>query len=150
MVMMYYPETEESKEPGPTVKVLIPQQNARTVTFDFTHLTWEEFDAVRKFFDIVFAAAESTVKLRDKVAEDAFAAGDDSFSRSYRQVPQFVVRERKEREHSKSVQHGSENVFDPSVSGADSDAGGVRGSGSGMADDESHEDQSEDNGTTPD
>ena len=150
MVYMHYPEVPEQKEPGPTVKVLLPQQGARTVMLDFTHLTGEELDAVKQFFEMVFQAAEPIVRARDKVAEDAFAAGDDSFSRSYRQVPQFIVRQRKDAEHGEGVQHGSSDVPSGELPGSDSDAGGVRGAGSDVAHVDEAEGFAEDNGPTPD
>lgn len=98
-VLMYYAtpeETEDSEkvesEPGPTLRLMLPQQRGRSIMFNLTALTHEELVKLKELFDIMFSIAEPIVKQRDKAARDAFDRGDDSFIRSYRQVPLMVVR----------------------------------------------------------
>ncbi len=102
---------ESTSEPGPTVKVLIPRYKGPTVTWDLSALTHEELMKLKEFFDLAIATAEPVARMRDKAAQDALTAGDDSFARLYRQVPQLVVRKRAQREHGEGVHDGSECSF---------------------------------------
>jgi hypothetical protein len=136
---------EKSNEPGPTVKVLIPRYKGPTVHWDLSALTMEELTELREFFNVAFDTAEPVVRMRDKVAADALAEGNDSFARVYRQVPKLVVRQRKKREHSEGVQHGPEDVLEGG--GVDgSSSGGVRGPSGELADGGTSEGGPEDDG----
>lgn len=140
---------ENTIEPGPTVKVLIPRYKGPTVHWDFSALTLEELTELRKFFDVAFDAAEPVVRMRDKAAADALAEGNDSFSRVYRQVPKLVVRQRAKREHGEGVQYGPEDVLESSgLNGGSS--GGVRGPSGELADSGTSEGGSENNGPQAD
>ena len=139
---------ERTTEPGPTVKVLIPRLNGQAVHWDLSALTIEELDAMREFFTLAFDTAEPVVRMRDKAAHDAFTEGNDSFARLYRQLPQLVVRERKEREHDQGILNGPSDVPSGDSDGRSegSPAGGVRGLGGELADDGAPEGVSEDDG----
>lgn len=145
MVLMVYPEGHESgskTEAGETVRILIPRPGRAAVSLDLTHLTEQELDLLQEFFTLAFETARPVARHRDKDAQDAFARGDDSFSRIYRQVPRMVVRERKERTDGQGVQHGSEDV-----SVGDGDPGGptgVRGALGQMADNEPEQGEPQD------
>jgi len=143
---------DTTTEPGPTVKVLIPRYKGPTVHWDLSALTLEELTKLREFFDLAFDTAEPVIRMRDKVAQDAFAEGNDSISRLYRPVPQLVVRKRPEPEHSEGVLDGPENVPSGNDDGSavNGSAGGVRGSGSGLADVGASEGGPEDDGTPTD
>lgn len=151
-VLFVYPEghviAEATKEPGPTVKVLIPRHKGPTVHWDLTALTMEELDMLREFFRVAFDTAEPIVRERDRMAQDALAEGNDSFSRVYRQVPQLVVRPRTEREHGESVLDRSEDVPESDTDGRDdsSTPGGVRGPGGELADDGTSDSGGQDDG----
>lgn len=156
-ILMYYPEdhdvTKNTKEPGPTVKVLIPRHTGQPVLWDISSMTLEELQLMREFFDLVFDTAEPIVRMRDEVAQDEFAAGNDSITRLYRKVPQLVVRKRPEPQHSEGVLDGHENVPEGDGDGrgsGDSTSGGVRGSGSVVADGEQEGSVGQDDGEASD
>lgn len=92
-----------------TLTQYVPGRN-RPLTWDLTGMTTEELEATRKFFDFLFDLADPIVRERDKVANEALAEGDDSYSRVYRESPTLVVRERQERSDSQGVHDGPENV----------------------------------------
>jgi hypothetical protein len=85
-------DEDHDKEHGPTVKLHLPRPGRPPVNFNLTALTAEELKLTREFFNLLFDMAEPIVDLRDKVAHDALADGDDSYARVYRAVPQFVIR----------------------------------------------------------
>lgn len=100
-------------EAGNAVVLMIPVPGrSRPLAWDFTGMTGEELDATRQFFEYLFDLADPVVRERDRVAADAYTKGDDSFSRVYRQVPQFIVRERQKPSDSESVHLGSEDTLD--------------------------------------
>lgn len=82
----------------------------RPLTWDLTGMTTEELEATRKFFDHLFDLADPVVRERDRVADEAHSEGDDSYDRVYRELPTLVTRQRKERTHGPSVQHGPEDA----------------------------------------
>lgn len=101
-IRQYLPkdETEEDvrayaleNQIGPTVQLQLDlQKMRRPIGMNLTNLTIEELDALRSIINLAFDLAEPVVKDRDKVAQDAKDAGDDSYARVYRQIPEFVVR----------------------------------------------------------
>lgn len=156
-VIMYFDENNEDnldEETGPTIRLFLPRHGGRPISFNFTALTHEEFVLLKQFFDILFELAEPVVLERDRVAQDAAAEGDDSFARLYRAVPRLVVRERTIRKDGSGISSGSTDVLNGSgVAGNDSSSdlnGGVRGTGDELADDESEEGSTENNGTKTD
>lgn len=118
---------------------------SRALTLNLTNLTHQEILLMRRLLNMALDLAEPVVIDRDKVAQDAKEAGDDSYARVYRAVPQIVVRESKIVAHgpgllrrSKSVPGGSQHG--PSVPDGGSGVGhggGVHGAGDGVADEES-------------
>lgn len=100
-VLMFYeneidiPEEErkDKLEPGPTLRLMLPQLRGKSMLYNVTALTHEELVEMKKIFDMLFQIAEPIVKERDKAAQDAFDRGDDSIRRIYRQAPHMVVRE---------------------------------------------------------
>lgn len=146
------PEEEAvRKESGPTYRLLLPRPNGgRAVSYNLTALTHEEFLVLKKFFLMVFDLVEPVVIQRDKVAQDAFAKGDDSFARIYRQVPQLVVREGQDGADDESVLHGPEDLpsGDGTGGGQVGDVrapdGGVRGAGDELASGEPPASESQD------
>jgi hypothetical protein len=98
-------------EPGVSYLVMIQVKGRRRPIFwNLSAMTEQELEVTRQFFNNAFDLAEPVARERDKVAADAFANGDDSYHRIYRQVPQFIVRERQGRADSESVLDGSEDV----------------------------------------
>jgi hypothetical protein len=156
LILMIYPEItdleeDEITESGPTVKILIPRYTGTTVYWDLTHLTSEELEATKQFMDLAFETARPIVEERDRIANEAFSRGDDSFSRVYRAVPKLVVRPRQEREHSEGVLDGPSDVPPSGESdlgpGAD---GGVRRAGGELADEGQVQGSTEDDGPKAD
>lgn len=132
---------------GPTYRVLLPRPGGKPITYDLTALTHEEFLALKEFWERVFELVEPVVIERDRVAQDAYEAGDDSFARIYRQVPQLVFREGEVRQHSEGLRVGSEDLSEGHVStGPDGDlGGGLRGRSDGVVAEEPQDCFTEDN-----
>lgn len=135
----------EGKETGPTIRLHLPRPGGRPISYNLTALTKEELDEMRKFFELLFATAEPVVISRDRMAQDALTAGDDSFARVYRQLPQFIVREGSQPRYDQGVHDGSEGL--PPGSGGDSDPSEGSGVVCGeLADGEPEEDSPQDDG----
>lgn len=115
----------------------------RPLVWDFTGMTGDELDAVRKFFIHLFDLADPVVRERDRVAQDALRKGDDSYDRVYREVPTLVMRPRQERTDGESLQHRSEDATGDDGSSSDL-SGGLLGSGDGLADEVSGDSQLQD------
>lgn len=93
-------------EVGDTLRMMVSTTSGRPYTLNLTAMTEEELKMTRDMFKLCFDMAEPIIKARDKKAAEAYATGDDSFVRSYRQVPQFVIRAGAFRENSKSLLDG--------------------------------------------
>lgn len=145
MVIMAYNNDEDDREntTGPTIRLYLPRPGGRPFSLNITALTKPELDAMRGFFTLLFDTAEPFVLHRDRMAQDALAAGDDSFARVYREVPQFVVRERAKPRHVESLHNGPEGLHpgDRGAGDSSNESGGVR---SELADGESSEGSPED------
>jgi hypothetical protein len=144
-------EKDVRQERGSTYRILITRSTGgRPAQLNLTALTHEEFLIFKEFMLMAMDLAEPVIKLRDKVAQDAFDKGDDSFARIYRQVPQLVVREGTIGDDSEGVLDGLENLPDGDLSGerdggeVPTPDGGVRGVGDELASGEPSEDQPED------
>jgi len=160
-VIMFYDKKEdvEDEDPndnvelfarlGPSVRLFFPRPNSRTVVLDITSLTLDELIKMRELFSLLFDLAEPSVRLRDKVAQDAFNKGDDSYNRSFRPVGQVVVRTRPLGADHPSLQKRLED-FTNRVGGRLSDNGGVRISSTELAPVQSEEGSTQDNGETAD
>lgn len=131
------------------VTLFHPRERGAPVTLGLTECTEEELLAMKELFDKAFELALPTTRRRDKVAHDAFQRGDDSYARSYRQIPQLVYREGALGTHSEGVQERPESVS-PSGWGGLPDDGGVRGAGDELAKSDPQGSESEDDGPTPD
>lgn len=117
---------------GPSVMLTYPRPSGRPVTINLTALTEEELDAMQQFFDLLFQTARPVIRLRDKVAKDALAQGDDSHARVYRQAPQFVVRSREVIANAQGVWERLAGVPPLDEAPASSD-GELRGDSDGLA-----------------
>lgn len=156
-VMMRYVDSKdetledpaEDKEVGTTYVLVLPRYGSRPVKFNITSLTLEELEMTRQFFSQLFDLAEPIVRARDEVAQNAASEGDDSYSRYYRQPPQYIVREGAFREDDQSILDGLANVPERSRDESDLD-GGVRGDGDELASGEPEEGSSQDDGTQAD
>jgi hypothetical protein len=143
------PELELENETGESLILVIPVPGRRQpLSWNMTGMTEAELEATRQFFNHLFDQAEPIVRLRDKVANDAFAEGDDSYSRVYRTLPQFIVRPRPELPDSEGIRLGPESP--PGRDGGNLYSGdGVRGSGDELADGEPEPSRGQDYGETP-
>jgi hypothetical protein len=141
---------------GPTYRVLIPRPGGRPITLDLTALTHEEFLAFKKFWTWLMDEVEPVVIERDRVAHNAYEAGDDSFSRIYRQAPQLVFREGAIRSDAESVRVRPEDLPAGDVPEGDrvedlgSRGGGLRGDSDGVVADEPQDPVSQDDEPTTD
>jgi hypothetical protein len=106
-------------EEGTSYIIMIPVPGrTKGLTWDLTGMTPDELEAFKKFMDLAISLAEPVVRVRQKVAEDAEQAGDDTYSRIYREPPVFVDRERAQRKNGQGVHDRSEDA--PSGDGEDS------------------------------
>jgi hypothetical protein len=157
-VIMHYPDdplnatdedSEGDNEYGPTVRLILPRQSGPPLRYNFTALTFEELKMTREFFNLLFDLAEPVVRERDRMAQDAFDAGDDSFARIYRQVPQYVVRGRKGGADGQGIRdRPSDDAGGPPRDGDPAD--GVRVDGAELADGDSKHRGSQDDDATAD
>lgn len=77
---------------------------------NLTGCTEEELATLKTVIDMAFELAKPTTKLRDRIAQDAYDNGDDSFERVYRQLPLLVVRPRGESPYPDRVRVGPESA----------------------------------------
>lgn len=140
--------THLEDEAGNSYILIIPVPGRpRPLKWNLTGMTTEELEATRQFFNHTFTLIDPVIRERDKVANHALeTTGDDTFTRLYRALPQFVTRERKKREHRKRLHDGPSNVSEGSGSG-DPLGPGVRGVSDELADGHSASSEAEDNGT---
>jgi hypothetical protein len=121
IVRQFWPEDEtdpemreyaEENQVGPNVIVQLDfgRNGRRPIYLNLTALTAEEVQVFRDVMDFAFDLAVPVAKDRDEVAARAKDAGDDSYSRVYRAVPQFIVRNGKVIPYGESVQDGSDDV----------------------------------------
>lgn len=146
------PNRPKDREVGPSYVLQISHpQSKRPLSINFTALTLAEFEKTRQLFNLLFDLAEPVIRERDQVARDAFAEGDDSFNRLYREVPRLIIREGAGRQNIEGVQYGPSGVPLGTEAGRDSSGdvldsdGGVRGDGDELANSESPEGRSQDN-----
>lgn len=93
----------EDKPDDLTVRLFHPIPNRPSIDWNLTAMTEEELLLFKELIDLAFEWALPVVRNRDKEAADAFAKGDDSHARVYRQVPQLVIRKRPEHEYREGV-----------------------------------------------
>jgi hypothetical protein len=126
-------ETDPEGELGENLVLVIPRPYGKPVSLNFSALTEQELQVTRQIFEKLFDMVEPIVKQRDMEAQRAFDNGDDSFTRIYRQVPQYIVREGAIAPYSESVFGGSKEL--PLGLGDELDPDGrVRADGDGVAD----------------
>ena len=141
---------DEVSEVGRDIRLLLPRPTGRPITFNITALTHEELIEMKKFFNLLFDLAEPIILDRDRRAQDAFDQGDESFMRSYRQVPQFVVREGTNGADDQGVHERPEDLPSGDESGSGQvgvvrgSDGGVRGAGYELAPGESEPSEPQD------
>lgn len=123
---------EESPEVGTTVRLSLPQARRPTLHYNITALTEQELQNLKTLFDMLFEKALPVVQERDRVADDAFQRGDDSYKRLYRSLSRLVVRERKVRTDGEVVRVGPEDVHAGHGDG-DHPGGELRSDGEGVA-----------------
>src|SRR3546814_11366470 len=73
-------------------------------------MTLPELKDMRDIFNLLFDLAEPVVRERDRIAQNAFREGDDSFARIYRTVQQFVIREEAVKSDGSSIRDRLEDV----------------------------------------
>ena len=135
---------------GPDVVLYHPRPGKiLDVSIKLANLTLEELTALRELFNTAFDWAEPVVKQRDKEAQDAWEAGDDSHSRNYRPVPTVVYRKRPVGEHDEGVRERPESLPEGGIAGRDGDSGGVRGAGDDLVEPDPEDHGSEDDRTPP-
>jgi hypothetical protein len=136
---------------GPTYRLSLPVGKAgRQVSFNLTACTLAELMAVRELFTLAIDLAEPVVTHRDEVAREAQEAGDDAYSRFYRQAPEVVVRRRQIVTYSKGVYNRPEDVPPRPGGGLGGHRGGAGGAGDGVADEAPPNAGSEDDGQAVD
>lgn len=103
-------EVELNSEVGHNILLLIPIPGRnRPMAWNLSAMTSAELNATRDFFNHLFNLADPIIRERDKVAQDAFDKGDDTYQRVYRPLPQFVARPWEEFTNSEGLLDGSPN-----------------------------------------
>lgn len=97
---------------SPGLDVVIHKPGQYHWSLPLTKLTRSELDKTQELFDLAFRWARETVDARDKIARDAFEAGDDSISRIYRRDPRLFVRKRPDDEYSTRLRQRSEGILE--------------------------------------
>lgn len=100
----------ESEQGDNIVLMITVPGSRRPLKWNLSAMTLEELEATRQFFEHLFDLADPIIRERDKVADEAFSRGDDSYNRVYRSLPQFITRPRKESPNSESVHDGPEDA----------------------------------------
>jgi hypothetical protein len=77
---------------GPSHLLLMQPRAAEGLEIDLSELSLEEIDALALFLSLVLAEARESCAYRDKIAEEAFQNGSDTYYRIYRSVPTVVER----------------------------------------------------------
>jgi hypothetical protein len=146
------PKTNEPKdrptEPGPNVVLLLTPDQKPSISMELSALTQRELVELGKFLEFTGGLVQSLIRHRDEVAARAYAEGDDSFVRSYRPVPQLVVRDGALAQYSESLLIGPEGI--PGELGRGLAARGLRGVRDDLAGEAPTGAVSEDNGPPPD
>ena len=114
-----YGENAVGEKGDSTILCIYVPGRTRQLIWDITGMTGAELDATRKFFEHLFDLADPIVRERDRLADEAFSKGDDTYARVYREVPTLVIRPRQERSDGQGVLNGSENVAGQHGSGGD-------------------------------
>ena len=141
---------EESPEPGSDVVLFIPRAGRRPdLSFNLTSLTEQELDALHDLFDAAFEWARPISRARDKRAEDANAAGDDSFTRNYRPIPQLVFRKRPSGEYSEGLRQRPSDIS-RGIWPGDNPTEPVRDGSDAVAESDQKSGGSQDNSSSPD
>lgn len=141
------PEQEPiTPEYGPEIFLILPQPNRAAVKWHLTKLTLDELKVTRQLLNLLFDLAEPICDERDRIANHAYEnEGDDSFLRVYRDVPQFVIRERALESNYKGVHFGFKDALERARRD-DNSSGRLRRSRDELANSESKDSVSQDNG----
>lgn len=133
-------------ENGPDIYLILPQQGRQPIKYCLTALSAAELKVTRQLLVLLFDLAEPICEGRDRMAQDAYDEGDDSFSRVYREVPQFVVREGPLRTHYEGLYDGLESILER-AGHVSSDEEGLRKLRDELANRESSDSEGENDGT---
>jgi hypothetical protein len=98
-------------EYGDTYRLMISTTSGRPYTLNLTAMTHDEFMAFRDLLTLALRLVEPIIVERDRRAAEAYAIGDDTLSRSYRQLPQFIIREGSLGEYDESILDGFEDAL---------------------------------------
>jgi len=96
-------ESEREIEGLPPLKLAFRSPYRQGFGFDFSVLTEEEVEKLREIFNLACDVAKPFCKRLDEHAKEAFANGDDNFSRLYRPVPEVQVKKRQPAQHDESI-----------------------------------------------
>lgn len=79
----------------PSVVLTLPSHHKMSPTqIGLTSLTSNELNLLEEFLQLAFALTRPIITERDRIAQEAFTRGDDSYGRAYRQPSILVVRPR--------------------------------------------------------
>ena len=110
ITLKVYEKNERQGEVGVNCGLNLRFASGGFRTVDLTALTESEFLALQDFFNRAAAIVLPIIRARDKAADDAYAAGDGSFDRSYRALPTLVDREWSPGEHLEGIFNGPEDA----------------------------------------
>lgn len=135
--------TEGEVDYGENINLGLYNGERRNVIFSLTTLTEKELDAFQRVVTAACARARKTIVERDRIAEEAFQRGDNSYARSYRRVPVVLDRSGAFTEHGESILRGSRRAPGVDVYPDRTPSGDGGEDCSGVADDDERIDLSE-------
>lgn len=134
-------------EQGDTLRLMISTTSGRPYTLNITAMTEEELEAFEGIITLALRMARPIILDRDREAKERYANGDDSYSRSYRQLPQFIIRQGSFGPDDQSLFVG----FEHALAGPESERDiprTVRADGPGLADEVSQDSSTQDDRAT--
>lgn len=96
--------SDRSDSDLPRIVVAISSRGGRSTRVTLTNMTVNELEHLQRFIDRAIEKAKPICAEIDRRAEQAWEAGDDSYPRLYRPIPELHLRARREPEHDAVVQ----------------------------------------------
>lgn len=102
--------SDRSDSDLPRIVMTISSRGSKPTRITLTNMTIDELEHLRRFVDRAIEKAKPICAEIDKRAEQAWEAGDDSYPRLYRPIPELHLRARREPEHDAVVQDRSDDA----------------------------------------
>jgi hypothetical protein len=144
------PDLDNDSDVGCNFVLMITKTKGKPISLNLGACTEEELKLIRELLNLSIDLAMPVAIARDRAAKEAHDAGDDSYTRVYRTVPQLVKRPGAFGPDGKSVLNGLEDLPKRVRNGVPPPPGRVPGVGPRVAANESEEAQAEDDSSSAD